>query len=191
MIPNNVLSPVAVPTSFLSPRDAAPQALVDYDNGPVAISDTTAGLFAKQWRGRYVNNADIVYDAPGVAPVVVYSTPGVTELSITFDQNGRPSFSFVDATGAHLYWWDTVAGEFSILDLPAGCTTPKVALDDKRQFNLGNSDILLSYINSGNLCMRQQRERFATEHVLKTDVGGHLLRVGFSVGYRFQWEVSN
>lgn len=191
MIPGGVLSSKEVVSAFLPPRDAVPTPLVDYDNGPIAISDTSAGLFARQWRGRYINNADIVYDAPGVKPVVVYSTPDVSELSITFDQNGRPCFAYADKTGAHLYWYDPIAGDFVVYDLDAGVLTPKVALDDKRAFNIDNSDILLSYINAGRLCMRVQRDRFGTEYVLDAEAGGYLRRVGMNLNFRFQWEIAN
>lgn len=191
MIPGNTLSSTSVVGGFLPPRNAVPVPLVDYDNGPVALSDTSAGLFARQWRGRYLNDADIVYDAVGVAPVVVYSAPNVTELSITFDQSGRPCFAFVDDAGAHMYWYNTLVGAFEVYTLPSGSVTPKVALDDKREFNLGNSDILLSYVNAGALCMRVQRDRFGTEHVLDPAVGGYLRRVGMGLNFRFQWEIGS
>lgn len=191
MIPDHVLSTKEVPSAFLPPRNAIPEPLTDYDNGPIAIADTSAGLFARQWRGRYVNNAVIVYDAPGVAPVTVYSTPGVTDLSITFDQNGRPCFAFVDDDGAKMYWYDTTISDFTIYDLPEGSLTPRVALDDKREFNLNNSDIILSYINSGKLCIREQRDRFGVEYVLDDDIGGTLRRVGMGLNFRFQWEIQH
>jgi hypothetical protein len=190
MLPGNVLSTTLEYAAFLSPRDAPPQALVDYDNGPIALSDPSQGLFARKWRGRY-EDGSVIYDAPGVPDQIISVIAGVTALSITFDQNGRPCYAYVDGTGSHMYWYNTVDAAFEIYDLPSGASTPKVSLDDKREFNIGGSDIILSYINGGNLYARQQRDRFGVEYLLKSDVGGYLRRVGMNLNFRYQWEIGH
>jgi hypothetical protein len=69
--------------------------------------------------------------------------------------------------------------------------TPKCSLDDKRQLQVSRSDIILAYIREGALYARQQRDRFDTEYLLKSDVGGYLRRIGMNVQQRFQFDIGH
>ena len=188
MMPNNILSSTPVPAAFLSPRDFIPNELEDWDNGPIALSDPTYGLFARKWKGRY-EDGNVIYSATGVADQVIYTAAGITELSITFDQNGNPCFAYVQDGAAKMRWYDSQAGDYAIFSLAADAITPKVALDDKRKNHTSQSDIILAYIRSGGLYMRMQRDRFGVEYTLNANVGGKLRRIGMSINYRMQFEV--
>lgn len=188
MLPDGVLSTIAQPAGFLPPRDAPPMPLVDYELGGIGISDPSLGLMVKAWRMRWVDG-DFIADAPAVAPTVVYSRAGVTEFSFTFDQNMKPFITFVDATGPFYYWYDATVSDYRVVALGSDVITPKCSLDDKRTNQLAVSDIILAYIRAGALCYRQQRDRFDTEYTLKSDVGGHLRRIGMNNVWRMQFDI--
>jgi len=188
MLPNNTLSDVALPASFLSPRDAPPMPLIDYELGGIAISDASQGLMAKSWRMRWIAG-DFIADAPAVAPAVIYSRSNVSEFSFTFDQNMKPFITFVDTAGAHYYWYDATVSDYRVVDLASDVITPKCSLDDKRLNQVGRSDIILAYMRSGSLYYRQQRDRFGTERLLKDNVGGYLRRIGMNQIWRFQFDI--
>lgn len=167
MLPDGVLSTQVISGSILPPRDKPKELLIDYDMGPVNISDPTQGMKVKVWTG-YVNGGWVTYKADGVTPYPVYETGSITELSITFDQNGRPCFGFSNDSGANLYWYDTLTNAYEVLNVGRLAYNPRVFLDDKREFNIAQNDILFFYILNGYLCVRYQRERFLTEHQLTT-----------------------
>lgn len=187
MIPDGVLSSQVVASNVLPPRDRPKELLIDYDYGPVGISDPSQGLMNKIWTGVY-QGGSVVYKCDDLPDTVIYSTPNINELSITFDQNGRPCFGFCDDLGSHIYWFDTLSNQYEVLDVGAQAYNPRVVLDDKRLFNLLNNDILFCYILNNQLCIRYQRERFQTEHVLYTvSSKSRLKNIGMNAGNRIQF----
>lgn len=183
MIPDGVLSTTPIISNSIYPRSAIKQDLIDFDYGPVDITDTSQGLLVKVWKGEYNSQNQVVYSADGVNSQVVITVPNIKELSITFDQNGRPSVAYWDGTNSYLYWYNTVDAAFETLQLPASSYNPRVVLDDKRNFNLANSDLLLCYIRGSNLYIRYQRERFLTEHTL-ANIGGFSRLSNIGMGSR-------
>lgn len=188
-MPEHALSTEPVEGQFLAPRNIPPMPLVDYERGGAAIEDASQGLDVKDWRGRYIDGS-IVLDAPGVAPTAVLSVPGVTEFGFTFDQNMRVFIAYVDATGAHFYWYDTQIPGYTTTTLPAGSITPKCSMDDKRTSQLLVSDIILAYVRNGNLYTREQRDRYSVEYLLKAGVGGKLIQIGMNDKLRFQFRLT-
>lgn len=190
MIPDGVLSTTPVISSSVTPRSSTKQDLVDFDYGPVGITDASQGLLVKVWKGTYNNQNQIVYSADGVADYVVITVPNVKELSITFDQNARPSLAYWDGEYSYLYWYNPVDAAFETLQLPLGSYNPRVILDDKRGFDIASSDVLLCYIRGSTLYIRYQRERFLIEHSL-TNVGGfaRLSNIGMGNNNRIQFYI--
>lgn len=128
--------------------------------------------------------------APGEASRVLFSEPGITELSLSFDQNMNPFVAYVKDGVAMKYWYDSVAGSMQHKALPAGSRSPKCTIDDKRGFNVGNSDNLLAYIRNGWLVVTYQRDRYEVEHQL-AQVGNNaeLVSVGMTAANRVQFRV--
>lgn len=188
MLPDGVLSTVVHSSAFLSPRDAPPQPLIDYERGGAGISDPSEGLMVKSWR--MIWKADqFIIDAPATAPTVLLERANVTEFSFTFDQNMKPFITFVDDLGAWYWWYDVTLPGYRMVQLPAGSITPKCSLDDKRLNQVSVSDIILAYMRSGSLYYRQQRDRFGVEYLLKENVGGYLRRIGMNNIWRFQFDI--
>lgn len=176
--------------NFLPPRDKVTSAIESWALGGIALSDTSEGI-TYQWRG-YIDGKAIRLQRDGSEAITILSFTGsVTELSIAFDQNMRPIIAYVEDGIAKLYWYDASASQNITTDF-VGATNPRLALDDIRQFNIGNSDVIFAYIaDSNRLCYRLQRERYGIEHTLRTDDSKTLIaplklfEIGMSTDNRF------
>lgn len=167
MLPDNTLTELDR-ASFLPPRNKSQTATKCWELGGIALSDTSEAM-QYYWYG-YVKGKGIYLQRSGAEPVAVLAFAGdVTEMSFSFDQNMRPTIAYVENGVAKLYWYDASAAK-NVLTLYPNITNPRLSLDDKRKFNIGNSDIIFAYVIDHNrLCYRLQRERYGAEHVLLTD----------------------
>jgi hypothetical protein len=196
MIPSNRLSSVALYADFYPPDDIdPPNSLTDYEIGGQALNDPSAGLRDRVWTVVADEAGVVRLSAPSVFETAIFTAPGITEISLTFDQNMRPFFAFVQNGQAKFRWYDTVLGANRITDLSPADRWPKVSIDDKRQSatEQGMSDVILAYVRDGQLYFRQQRDRFEVErHLDGTAAGfpvvpGRLLRVGMNRENRLQF----
>ena len=167
MLPDDTLIELGN-SSFLPPRNKTASATECWEIGGIALSDTSEP-FAYYWYG-YVKGKAIYLHRSGAEPVTVLAFAGsVTEMSFTFDQNMRPTIAYVENGVAKLYWYDASVAK-NVLTLYPNMTNPRLSLDDKRKFNIGNSDIIFAYVTDHNrLCYRLQRERYGAEHTLRID----------------------
>lgn len=164
--------------------------LVDYEMGGVAISDPSQGLNVQSWKCTYEQSRFILTPETGPASVVLV-VDSVTAMSFTFDQNMRPTIAYEQNGRLWLWWWDTTVSARVFTDHgPGRC--PRLTLDDKRDSQTSNSDIIFAYIKPTNeLCFRKQRERFMTERVLKSGLHDHtkLKNVSMNNKLRLQFEL--
>jgi len=191
-LPQNQLSSEPVPGYFLGARAQVFPDYIDYADGGVGIQDPSLGLNYQTWTAEIVEDIvedRIVLSAPTYPATTVYTGDDITEVSLAFDQNMNPVIAFVEAGVSKLYWYDTLAGEQVVTEIPGNVTHPRVALDDTRQFNIVNSDIILAYIKDGALCYRQQRDRFEVERQLSSGPWIALVRIGMGSTLRFQFQV--
>lgn len=163
-LPENTLSTIPQESAFLGSRGASVDPLLDYEDGGIDFNDPSEGHFYQWWRARVVDGTSIVVGAQYVPEQVLYTGTDITEVSLTFDQNMRPCLAFVDNGRAYLQWYDTSVSQQVVTDLGSTVVTPRVALDDKRNSQSGNSDIILAYLKEGTLRVKQQRDRFGTEY---------------------------
>lgn len=188
MLPGDRLSTEPDPKPFLEPIASRMKPLEDTERGGVGLSDPSLGLQVKTWHA-YYNEPDVVVEAEGVEPTVLFSRPGLTHLSLAFDQNMRPCVAFVQAGEAWLWWYDSQASGQVFTQLAGNVVTPRVTTDEKRPNQLGVSDIILAYLRDGGLYYRQQRDRFGTERLLAMTDASQLLEVGMNVGLRLQFRL--
>lgn len=192
-LPENRLSIEPARAPFIGARAFPTSKIVDYEDGGVAIQDISKGLLFQRWRALLLNpgqpDSYVQLDAPTVEPFTLVSLPGLTEISISFDQLMRPTLAYVQNGTAYLRWYDSAAAEYVTDEIGSGIITPRVALDDKR-FIASNgyqsSDVILAYVKGGDLYYRQQRDRYMIERLLKADVKP-LIKIGFNRGLRFQF----
>ena len=172
-------------TPFLYPRSMNYPLTESWDNGGVALSDPSEELTKYVWKA-WTDGTSIKVkreDLDTHHEVLVDSN--ITEIDLTFDQNMRPCIAYVANGISKLYWYDTEQG-MQVIDEYPDIRNPRVSLDDKRRFNVANSDIIFAYQKGDTLCYRIQRERFTTEHVLATNTKKRLLwRIGMGQHNRF------
>ena len=170
--------------------------LIDYERGGVAIQDTSKGLDYQSWTGYWDALTTGVYlvaetEAPTV-PVLLFSEADVEEFSFTFDSNMRWSTVTLSSTGTAKHrWYDSAAAAYVISTYP-GVASPRLALDDKRDFQvkLGRPDIILTYIANSQVRWRIQRDRFLVEYShpnYTVPANYRISNFGMSTKRRLQW----
>lgn len=184
-MPEPLLIGSTVSTVFLYPRSKSYLPSESYDLGGVAIGDPSQDLTKYVWQAWTDGTTIRVKRDDLDAYHVVLMDSNITEIDLTFDQNMRPCITYVANGISKLYWYDTRQA-MQVTDSYPLITNPRVSLDDKRRFNVANSDIIFAYQREDKLCYRVQRERFTIEHVLATNTKKRLLwRIGMGRNNRF------
>lgn len=191
-LPGDVLSSTPAPGYFLGARAQVFPDYIDYADGGVGIQDPSLGLSYQTWTAEIVEDIledRIMLSAPTYPPQAVYTGDDITEVSLAFDQNMNVCVAFVEAGMAKLLWYDTTVSQLVVTELGVDVTHPRVALDDTREFNRANSDIILAYIKDGALYYRQQRDRYQIERQLSSGPWIALKRIGMGSTFRFKFQV--
>ena len=180
-----------VPGVILAPDSLVTRPTLDYEDGGVAVQDTSEGLSGYTWTCT-VRGLDIVLQRVGQPEVVLFQTSGVEEVSLAFDQNMRPAVAVKKSDGTLLLrWYDSQVQQYVQTQFGSG-RCPRLCLDDKRLELAIVSDIIFAYIREdGALCYRQQRDRFNTERVLSSGVPDviRLKNIGMGANWRIQFEL--
>ncbi len=174
MLPGNAASSIPVVGAMLAPDNIGSSLFVDYERGGLAITDASLGLD---------------YQAADALYLII---PSASEMCFAFDQQMRPVLAYVVNDIIRLRWYDTTVSAFVVTDF-AGVRSPKLTLDDKRPAQLANSDVIFAYIKTnGDLCYRQQRDRYLVERVLHSgvDPANRLIALGMASNLRLQFEIA-
>jgi len=185
----------AVPGHYTNRVKTALDLLIGWEMGALQLQDPTGGLLQQLWTVVCADGKNIYVTAPNQAsPTLIVSDLGITEVDLAFDQNMFPFVTYQASGLTKFYWYDPTVPGFVVSTIFSLCQSPRCTLDDKRGFDVGNSDIQLLYVNliTQNLCYRIQRERYATEHVLApATLTTHLRCVNFTDNLRLQWTVDD
>ena len=194
----SLISP-AVISVYISPDNLDSTPLEDWELGGIGLSDSSQGLMYQSWHlvvsGTGVNTA-VYVDAPNTPSTFLFSLQNITWARLAFDQNMRPVVSYVAGSGPGFWWWDPTIPGVTFTSLPSSVISPCVTMDDKRdlQTRLGNNDVVMCYINSGDLCYRLQRDRYGIEYVWLNSVNlivsnPYVNKIGMSEGLRLRIEI--
>lgn len=179
MMPENKLSTFNVYAPFLVPARTDP--LVDYEWGGVDLHDSSHGMRVFLWTCSYENG--VIKVTNGTISHNLITVSNVTDLSIAFDLNMNPNV-FYRANGITYFWWyDTSVQQQVTTIYGADYLMPQLSLDDSRQTQVANSDIIMAYIKNKKLCMRIQRDRYEIEYTLAD--AETLIQIGMTKNYRF------
>lgn len=192
MIPNPAPSVEYVAGVILAPNNRPNKPLIDYERGGVAMQDPSQGLMVQDWQAWY-DPADETVRAKGLTTLAehaLFTQPGITWLALCFDQNMRWQCAYTTSAGqCQFRWYDSLLGDYSIINIGAGIRSPMLTLDDKRPVMSQTSDVILTYIKGTNLIYRMQRDRFATEYIYAGGKTGIIRNFGMSTANRLQWEI--
>lgn len=193
MIPDNTpatpshIGGFEVPVKSLSAEDK----LQDWEMGGVALNDPSQGLRVQLWKFTLVVDevtgaSTISVEAPTVSKTVLFTGVDVNEIAGAFDQNMNPVVAYTEGGTPKLWWWDPTAGAMVHTTLPAGCIDLRVSLDDKRRFNVAESDVILSYVRGGAAYYRYQRDRYLVEYLLSDNID-RMVCAAMNIEWCFQW----
>lgn len=188
-LPNNILKQVTDPVIFLSPDNVLTTPLEEQERGGVALSNSLEGITSYNWRMRYIGNELRLSREPYSDYSVILTVSGITEFSFSFTQNMSITISYVKDGVSKLYWFDSSVSNYVTTEFP-GITSPKLSLDDKRDYSSNISDVLFFYLKDGNLCYRQQRDRFSIERIIAATEATKIRRIGMTTGIRFAVELN-
>lgn len=203
MMPLNELSSSAYVTGFEDPVKSPSQKdlMRAWERAGIYLNDSSRGLNYKLWTLEAVLNKetalyDVIVSAPGgVSPTessrVLFSRADLMSVDLAFDQNMNPVVAYMQGTQARYFWYDPISVGYIHSDLPAGCYDVRCTMDERRNFNIENSDVTLAYLRAGNLCVRYQRDRYSLETVLIGALGSQarLISVARNRGLRLQWHL--
>jgi len=146
--------------------------LISFDMGPIALSDASAGLYARAWRIRvdgndvYISGASPDNDAWEEESLLFSYTGGVgTSFDLTFDQNGRPFVCWEQGGSVWIYYYDPTLPGMTTREVCSG-RTPRARLDIRHPVFTSYSDIMLFYLNDSadQAEYRAQRDRYDTAY---------------------------
>lgn len=186
MLPLNEITPSPIPAAFLFPYDE-PSLRSERVYGGAAINDASQGREVRLWAIAY-DGINVTVSPDGGVSQQTVRIPGVLTCSLGFDTNMNSAIAWLDATGAHLRYFDSYTLSYIVLDIP-GATSCKARTDDTRSFNSAGSDVIFAYTLSGFLRYRAQRDHYAIEYQVGPCGSQLLNRVGMNAGGRFQFEV--
>lgn len=174
-------------TSFSYPRSKNYKLDESWELGGIALSDPSQELTDYIWYG-WTDGTNIYCKREDLPQGhLLLSDTHISEIDLTFDQNMHPCVAFVADGVSKLYWYDAQQAK-QVTTAFDGISTPRVSLDDKRRFNVANSDIIFGYQKGNQLCYRVQRERYGKEYTIATDTTGKkkgLWRIGMGKNNRF------
>lgn len=198
-LPENTPSSQPVPAAFIGGAAFPITGQLDYEMGPIAIQDPSKGINYQLWRTRF-EHGKVYMRAPNTPEFVYLDLPDITEMSFSFDRNGNPVVVYVQAGSTKQYWYDNSVNEYVTTEWGPYIVTPRLTHDDKRELQSSASDVIFGYVKvlsrnpdgsilDGQLCYRQQRDRYTIERVLATNVTDGMVKVGMMRNLRLGFQL--
>lgn len=192
MLPDDTLSSVPHIADWMYTYPTTFKEFVAFEQGGVALEDISQGLDSHLWKLSYDEDTlNVSLNRVGEVPQVVFTATNLVRLGLVFDQNMHPSYVWEDGLNGvvNLMFYDTATNSQETIVFN-GITSPCITLDDKRVGASDTSDIIFAYIKDGDLCYRQQRDRFTIERVLGSVNPTEIItRIGMSQGGRLLMEL--
>lgn len=187
MLPDNELASLQMFSEWQYYYPMTDDLNIAYEIGGIAISDISEGLRAALWTLQFIDGELYLGKVGETLTSVLEVGAGIVKVALAFDQNMRPCYAWqLNPEDCVLYYYDTVLGDFTQVTF-TGTMSPCLTLDDSRAEALGYTDVIFAYLKDGDLCYRQQRDRFLTEYTVVATDKKHLVRIGLSVGNRLQF----
>lgn len=168
MFPNDQLSDVANFAPFQPWLRGKRDFKSDMVRAGLDFNNAGQGLDVQLWKVRLYDNGQVTFapeDSHFLDETLVVTFHGANEVTGTFDNNMQPAVSIVMGSDAKLYWYDATISAFRT-DTFTGVRSPLLRMDDVRDGQSTNRDMIFSYIRNNKVYFRKSRERFLTEREL-------------------------
>lgn len=189
MFPNDETSNNTIAYPYINRVKGLGEFKAAYELGGLYLQNPEGGLMQQLWT-LTTNGKQIFLEAPNTPKFVLLTDIEITDIDLAFDQSMFPFVTYVSQDVVKFYWFDTESNQYLISVLSQFAKSPRCTLDDKRPFNLQNSDIILMYVDpvAELLCFRKQRERYQVIHILSEVSPDTRVRcVNMCEGFRLQW----
>lgn len=189
MFPDNRVSQNLIAYPYINQVKGLGEFKMGYELGGLFLQNPEGGLFAQLWIIK-TDGERIFLQAPNTPEFVLLEDLEITEVDLAFDQSMFPFVTYVSQGVVKFYWYDTETSQYLVSILSQFAISPRCTLDDKREFNRENSDIVLFYIDPiiNYLCFRLQRDRYEVIYLLEPVPPKTRVRcVNFCEGFRLQW----
>lgn len=191
MLPKNTLNNIDTLDEWLYDYPTPYNPLIDYEMGGIALNDTTQGMDNTLWRlALDKSTGDLMLGKQNEFGQALLNDPSIKKVSLAFDLNMRPNYVLEYDDLVKFVYYDTTQSNNATLILH-DVKSPYLTLDDRRDENSPNADILLCYIKGNQLCVRYQRDRYLIEHILYELPNNDcvLERVGMTKNWRMQFNL--
>lgn len=197
MLPENTVSNPFIQGNLLYPDNLLPlKQYQDWEMGGIGLQQPAEGLQIQPWYFYWTpedSKVRVQPSPPNGTPTELFTEAEVFELSGTFDQSMRWTVAtMVWGGGVTLRWYDSAIASYVVTPFE-GLSAFKLCHDDKRRMSieLGNSDILFTYIKNNNVYVRNQRDRFSIEYLLYAGVPNNLRITHFGMAdtNRVEWRL--
>lgn len=175
MIPLESFTPAPVVRAFIDPYGRPYDPAIGWSPGGINLNNGAQGREVQLWYATFNATHILIHKEFGGLQSSI-AIPGVQAVSLAFDSNMQPTLAYKDAGGQRLRFFDAAVSDFTTIT-QAAATSGLVALDDIRDANSENSDVIWGYTRDGNLYYRVQRERYITERLVGP-VRGPLINMG-------------
>lgn len=180
MLPDNMLSSAAIFGGFLVPNRI--NDLIDYEWGGKDLLDASEGMQVKIWTCFYEDGWIKITDNAGLRYSIL-EVAEVTQLGFAFSLSMRVYVTYVAVGRAFFYWYDSTTSAYITTDYGVETITPQLSLDDVRNSQSGNADVIFAYVRDDVLYTRMQRDRFQIEYEM--GAANQLVQIGMTNNYRF------
>jgi len=196
MIPNNTWSSITKPQDFaianLPKPDTRYSSVFDIKTGGVELSVSNGSINTRYWMvyqtsGNVVIRGAVDSDNWSAPTVLFPEATIILDISLSFDNLGRPVVFYQKGTQLVLWFYDSQLGSLTFKTITTNGHSPIVNFDYINDTSDVNSDIMMYYVVDNRAYMRLQRDRFDTEY----PTGIHkpnlkLLKSGMTTDNRFQ-----
>lgn len=200
--PEDRMSTTVIEADWLPPDERNRVLDEDYEQGPIALNDSSEGINYQPWHLTYEAVAGTFTVTPETTLTPVDVLTGifqVSQCSFAFDNNGHVNVAYTLLSGAtYLYWYDTQLGNWTTTQLPTATFCPTLTMDDKRPTQTAANDILLWWTESQpddtNILYRaRQRDRFdpLVPKEMTVDTFPYIYKCGMHKGLRVQLGLSD
>lgn len=205
MIPGGQFTTIPDVSDYLPPLDQPYNPLYQTVWGGAALNDPSQGRMVKYWQVEYSNGGINV--SPQGGPIeFTLALAGwdslewdsdewdedsidiqVDSVSLAFDPDMRPVIGWQSGSDANIYYYDGT--QYVILTI-LGTTSSRVFLDDPRDFNTIDSDVMIAYTKNNKLYYRQERDDYEIEREIG-ETSKLLIKAGLNSKNRLQFELKS
>lgn len=152
--------------------------LIDYEMGGKA-KDT---IYTAEWLD---GTLSMTNTQTNQKQVLMSDLQDVERIGLAFDVLNKPFFCYVQNGTTQLHWVKN--GQSQVMNFGQDVQFACITYDDIRPLQKDLADVVFAYVRNQKLCVRYQRESFATEHQLADFVRGQLWQIGLTTSYRFRF----